>query len=294
MSDLENMLNPIEIFDEPFADSSSYPTLMVSKLARENVKTILSGDGGDEFFAGYERYFKCLSTRKYNWIPEFAVKFPRHFISESDYGYGFLSKLAARFPDNYFDFISNFSLDQMKRILRPALYQYYLNFRTNLIEKYIRRPKDIPPLRRFQVFDSLWYLPGDILVKVDRCSMRMSLEVRVPLLDHRLVELSFKISDSLKYDSKRGKKILIKMLKRYFGKNYLNRRKRGFNIPLNEWSTNRHLQHSFQQALPEVTDFCNLENLKKLVEFHNAGKRDFSNNMWSISVLGDWMRRTYG
>jgi len=294
ISDVESLPDPVELFDEPFADSSSYPTYLVSRMAREKVKTILSGDGGDELFAGYARYFRCRSTGRFGWVPKSFVNIARFLMRESDCGYGYLSRLATQFPQNYFDFMAYFSDNQMKRMLSTTLYDYYREFRAALVEKYLTGPAEVDPIRRFQVFDCQWYLPGDILTKVDRCSMSVSLEVRVPLLDHRFIEASFRISDSLKFDAGRGKIILLKILGRYFDNSFLVRKKMGFSVPINEWFRQESLRDQYLHSLSNVADILNSEYLTELAEYHNRGKRDFSSSMWNILVLANWLKRTYG
>ena len=187
-----------------------------------------------------------------------------------------------------------FSDDQMKQMLPCAMYDYYRVFKSSLVRRYLKEPSDVDPIRRFQVFDCQWYLPGDILTKVDRCSMSVSLEVRVPLLDHRFIEASFKIADSLKYDTERGKIILFEILGRYFDNSFLKRKKMGFSIPVTEWFRQSDFQVHYKHSLESVGDFVNTEYLKKLIAYHDKGKRDFSASMWNIFVLGNWLEKTYG
>jgi len=289
ISDLRNLPDPIALFDEPFADSSSYPTYLVSKIAREKVHTILSGDGGDELFCGYKRYFNCLATSRIQRIPPAIFELCRRCLPKYFRGYTYCTKLSARFPQNYFEFISYFFGSEMIEMLPPSLHDYYRQFRQDLLKRYLSGPRGISPMKRFQVFDLQWYLPGDILTKVDRCSMAVSLETRVPMLDHRLVELNFKINDSLKYDRIKGKTILRKILGRYFDNSFLNRPKMGFGIPLPHWFMNGSLDEDYFSAVDNVGDMLNRKYLTGLLELHKKGRVDLSSRLWNILVLGKWL-----
>lgn len=288
--DLKNLPDPISLFDEPFGDSSSYPTYLISKAARGKVKTILSGDGGDELFAGYSRYSQCLLTEKFRNLPKIIFNSLTQLMPEYFFGYDFLSRLSEKFPQNYFNFVSYFQPYQLKKILSPALYEYYLQFRQDLVKRYLSR-KDINPIRSFQVFDFEWYLPGDILTKLDRCSMSVGLETRVPLLDHRFVELSFRICDSLKYSHGKSKAILKKMLEQHFGKDFLKRPKKGFNIPQAQWLGQEFLNQKYTCLSNNFGEAIDVKYLNKLAEFHKKGKRDFSNCLWLVSVFENWAER---
>jgi len=289
ISALRSLPDPVHLFDEPFADSSSYPTYLISKVAKEKVNTILSGDGGDELFSGYIRYFSCLRTSRIQRVPAEVFKLLLSCLPQHITAYRYCVKLSNRFPQNYIDFISCFSYKQMEKILPPILYDYYKQFRQDIVEKYLLRPQTANPMRKFQAFDFQWYLPGDILTKVDRCSMAVSLETRVPLLDHRLVELNFKISDSLKYNRVRGKLILRRILKRYFNDNFLDRRKQGFAIPLRQWFMDGSLDKDYLSSVDAVDDMLNTEYLKGMLELHKKGRNDFSFCLWNILVLGKWL-----
>ncbi|HEY6049983.1 MAG TPA: asparagine synthase (glutamine-hydrolyzing), partial [Thermoanaerobaculia bacterium] len=219
-------------YDEPFADSSAIPTMLVSKFAREHVTVALSGDGGDELFWGYQRYFAYRKMRG-------ALAGPRWLRRGAGAALGLvpdrrfrragalLAEEAAN-EDRYLRFVKVLTQVEVERLAgRPAeLPELYRDARDRIGES----REDAVSIR-----DLVSYLPEDILTKVDRASMAFSLEARVPLLDHRVVELSLSLPFDLKYRDGQGKHILRKVLYRRVPRELIDRPKMGFGVPLRRW-----------------------------------------------------------
>jgi len=244
-----------QFFDEPFADSSQIPTMLLSKLTRLHVTVALSGDGGDELFAGYDRYFWMYRLRRIKArLPSFA---PRWL--------GMLAGIASRertfpviarmFPSPQRWLARTDALYHLARMLEHYADYGYLYRTTPMSVATLRDGPvlrdegepigviDDPQLRRdfpdlldwMQLVDQKTYMVEDILHKVDRASMAYGLEARVPLLDRRLVEFSWRIPQAMKLDRMHGKRLMRSVLGRYLPGNLIDRPKRGFSIPLTDW-----------------------------------------------------------
>jgi asparagine synthase (glutamine-hydrolysing) len=225
-------------YDEPFSDSSALPTFLVSELARTGVTVSLTGDGGDEIFGGYNRYMVTLDEVAQTWAPEWARRsiFP-YLASHWPSGVRGRSRIeriiAGRQDGNYVErTLSLFGRGLGQRCLQPNLadgYDPLLRW-----EKILAR-RDIPLTQRMQVNDIESYLPGDILVKVDRASMAVSLETRAPLLDHELAELAAQIPTKRLVDRRSGKKLLKHVARDLVPASAVDRPKMGFGIPIDLW-----------------------------------------------------------
>ena len=241
-----------DCYDEPFADSSQIPTLLLSRLTRQSVTVALSGDGGDELFGGYDRYYWMERLRQFSrpraaghllaWV---ADRFPRGtvfpllrrisknpaLVPKADEWYH-LARMARRAGDyGYLYRTTPMSVCALRD--RPLLAQE-AEPASILDDRDIQR--DLPDLIDWMQFvDQQTYLPDDILQKVDRASMAYSLEARVPLLDHRVVEFAWKVPGRLKLKNKRGKILMRELLARYLPSSLIERPKRGFSVPLSAW-----------------------------------------------------------
>ncbi len=218
-------------YDEPFGDSSAIPTMLVSRFAREHVTVALSGDGGDELFWGYIRYLDYARLRRALALPRFLRRVAAVFLSRLPSSrLRTASTLIGRSPtdDHYIRWLEYFDNATIVRLLGksaelPALY-------SEARGRLASGRQDAA-----SILDLVSYLPEDILTKVDRASMAFSLEARVPLLDHRLVEFAISLPFALKYRHRRGKHLLRKILYRRVPRRLLERPKMGFAIPLAEW-----------------------------------------------------------
>jgi asparagine synthase (glutamine-hydrolysing) len=287
-------------YDEPFGDSSAVPTYYVSKAAREQVTVALSGDGGDESFAGYKRYAYDaednrvrsrfpLSFRNQivaplsNWYPEFESA-PRIFR-----GKAFLQRLAQDPLEGYLARITvapaireSLLSGDVKRELRD--YDPLDQFR----EHYNRAGTD-DLLSRIQYLDIKTYLTDDICVKVDRASMAVSLEVRSPLLDHRFMELASRIPSRLKLRNGVGKRIFKQSISGMLPKGFLDRPKQGFGVPVAEWFRGE-LREEAQEILFEPDGLLNVEQLRKVWNRHQQKVQDHSAILWGVFMFRQWQR----
>ena len=288
-------------YDEPYADSSAVPTYYVSQAARRHVTVALSGDGGDENFAGYRRYFyDCLEDRARSFLPE-GIRRPvfgalGSWYPKLDWAPRFLRAqatfraLSRGSPEGYFYSVSAVKPD-MKSALLSGGFQRSLNGYDPLtiFDDYYNRPKNADHLSRLQYLDIKTYLVDDILVKVDRASMANSLEVRSPLLDHVLMELIARMPSSLKLRGKIGKYIFKQALEPILPREILTRPKQGFGVPLAEWF--RGSLKSLGEdviATPDPLGILNRKTVSDLWHKHQSGLRDFSTVLWTILMYRRW------
>ena len=301
------------VYDEPFADSSQIPTLLLSKLARSQVKVSLSGDGGDELFAGYTRYKLGSSVwAKLKWFPEPV----RRTLA------GVIEALPPSSWDKLFSRIailnqgiSGLSLpgDKMHKLADVLRAKDSEAVYRTLISQW-RNPKDVMLAYRGSInaepnlgtcanlnlnfielmmySDTLQYLPDDILTKVDRAAMSVGLETRIPFLDHRIIELAWQCPSSLKMQDGVGKWPLRELLSSYLPSNLIDRPKMGFGVPIDSW---------LRGPLREWAEACLSE--KKLGERgyfkpkvirqrwreHLSGKRNWQHSLWSILMFQTWI-----
>lgn len=293
-------------YDEPFADSSSIPTYYVCGMAREHVKVCLSGDGGDENFAGYRRYrydFLENQVRRVlpGWFrtPVFGALgrvYPKaDWLPQVFRGKTLLSNLS-RSPERAYWHTMTWFTPEMKRVLyqerhRAAL-EGYDSF--SVMQEYFERSRGWDPLARIQYLDIKTYLPDDILAKVDRASMAHSLEVRVPLLDHVVMEYAATIPSSLKLKDGQGKYILKRALADLVPREVLDRSKMGFSIPLAQWLRGELRSHFDSRVLARESFVGSLFHeaaIRRWWGEHLRGQRDHAYVLWALLVLEEWGRR---
>src|SRR6185436_9971639 len=230
----------IEHFDEPFADSSAIPTWYVSEMARRHVTVVLSGDGGDELFGGYDRYLPHPRVAAYDrYVPgmlrpmaAFAAAWWPHDLR----GSRFLRHVSADSASRYIDSIRFFDAGE-----KALLFAQDLAGRHELLDSeaqalcYFERSARLPWPSRMMRFDTETYLPGDILTKVDRMSMAHSIESRVPLLDNEVLQFALTLPPHFKIKDGRRKHILKEVAAQLLPREWLDRRKQGFGVPLDQW-----------------------------------------------------------
>ena len=278
-----------EYCDEPFADVSQIPTLLVSKIAKKNVTVVLSGDGGDEFYGGYNRYFHCLNAlKKLSFLPLSLRK-----VLKKSY-LPLRPLLSCLIKEKW-----SSRLDVIHKILEcqsiDEIYAHALNYWPELsadLKKSSVSDKVRPylsDLAYMQYHDSVHYLPDDILAKVDRCSMHASLETRVPFLDHRLVEFSWRIPDNLKYQNGTTKWLLRNILYRYVPKELIERPKMGFGIPLDIWLRGP-LKDWAWSLLEDVkkSDRIPFAPIEKRMLEHQSGQFNWQYSLWGILMWQQW------
>jgi len=298
-SDAMNLIEDIfEAYDEPFGDSSAIPTMLVSKLAKQYVTVTLSGEGGDELFFGYGAY------KWANRLDNPFLKTARKPISNV------LSSFNSRFrrASKLFEFSSSDNINS--HIFSQEQYLFSNTELDALLEKpYSDNKSDIfslaalsdkrhlMPNEKQALFDIEYYLPYDLLTKVDRASMRYSLETRVPYLDHRIVEFALNLSPKLKYKNGVSKYLLKEILYQYVPESFFNRPKQGFAIPLEKWLKNE-LSFLIEDFLNEkiVTQFgvVRYQEVDRLKKMFHSGHDYLYNRIWLLIVLHKWMVKNVG
>jgi len=296
------------MYDEPFADSSQIPTYLVSKMTRQHVTVALSGDGGDELFAGYERYFH---THKYSKIlkqPQALLNFEAFLLDQLSPSSA--NRLSRLLPKRIGDLIAGHKLQRIPPILRDAslssLYQRTLTHTENPGSLLLSGSESSEPVwleadsmnfnddfAMMQYIDSKDYLPGDILTKVDRASMAVSLEARVPLLDHRVVEFAWTLPQNLRVRNGEGKWLLKQVLYKHVPKNLIDRPKMGFGVPigtwlrgpLKDWAEDLLSEHSLKE-----TEIFKPETIVQRWNEHKTGKVNWEYHLWDVLNLQAWAK----
>jgi asparagine synthase (glutamine-hydrolysing) len=282
--------------DEPFGDSSMLPTYYISCLARQHVTVALSGDGGDEAFAGYERYRIDLHDREYSWLPSWAGRWYReklHSMIPRDMpGRSLAYSISLPWQDRYTEGIS----------FQPVQRQFGLLTRDfvgkweplKIFRLLLDKAPAADPIGRVLYLDSKTYLPGDILTKVDRMSMLTSLEVRVPMLDHVFLEWVTGLTTEWKMRGVNQKYILKRLAERVgVPRDVLYRRKQGFALPLVHW-----IRHELKDLILTVMleprtlqrGYFDPQAVRKLLDEHFTERRDHSGRIWRLLMFELWHR----
>jgi asparagine synthase (glutamine-hydrolysing) len=291
-------------YDEPFADSSQIPTFLVSRFAREQVTVALSGDGGDELFGGYNRHFAAPSLwSKLRHVPmrlRAAAGYPLSRIPSSSWDWlarrrgagsahiggkiqkGFRVAASARsFDDIYVSFLDEWAFETSPVIGDHAVPAFPLDFGTAA-----------PDPIRMMYCDAVTYLPDDILCKVDRAGMAVSLEGRVPFLDHRVAEIAARIPLEMKISGGRGKQILRKLLGREVPPELFERPKAGFGIPVGEWIKGPLRPWAEELLDPRVLaghGWFDPAIVQRRWKEHLSGQRNSTPALWSILMFQAWL-----
>jgi asparagine synthase (glutamine-hydrolysing) len=297
------------IYDEPFADSSALPTYRVCGLARERVTVALSGDGGDEVFGGYVRYrWHAEEARARAMFPGAvgrallgagAALWPADPRVPGRLRLGATLAQLARDPATaYFTSVATLD-DGMRDSLRgPDLAAALQGYRAvEAIAGPMRRAPTDDPLARAQYTDMHTYLPGDILVKVDRASMAHSLEVRVPWLDHKLMGWAATLPHDLKLRGREGKALLKRAMEPRLPHDLLYRRKMGFAVPLGAWFRGplaARLKATVTSPRLAETGFFDMAALARLADEHQAGTADRSAALWTVLMFERFLEQVHG
>jgi asparagine synthase (glutamine-hydrolysing) len=298
------------MFDEPFADSSAIPTYLVSALARKEVKVSLSGDGGDELFGGYHRY---ISASRYWEVCKFpmlasASQFAARTVPDVAFN-GIAATLARINPR----FRESLGSEKLKKFLRAArsssadeLYRWFVSTSTDPValmvqgstEPPLRFPgiRNIPDLgnvcKELMWIDTRTYLPDDLLCKVDRASMAVSLEARVPLIDHRVAEWAWGLPQAYLYDGYKGKLLLRKLLASYVPPTLTERPKMGFGVPLAKWLRGPLKEWAGDLLAPDLVQRLGVLDPQATTKcwqqfLNNPGANP--NRIWSLVMLQGWL-----
>ena len=280
--------------DEPFGDSSAIPTYMVSKLAARDVKVSLSADGGDELFGGYDKYVVENRERNYRFIPSplrSAMGYIGRALPDSARGKNFLEHLALDGVNRYLDASTFFKLEDQKRLFRPEVFELMSTDPTRSEVEHLRKHNG-NWLSSLQYLDLKSYLPLDILTKVDRMSMAHSLEARVPLLDHKLVEFAATIPAEFKLKQGVTKHIFKKAMRGVLPDAIIDRRKHGFAVPLGQWFKGRFDDFLHDLLLSDTSKrrgILNTSHVEHLIRLHRGG-RPLDNQLWTLISFELWCR----
>ncbi len=293
-------------YDEPFADSSAVPTYYVSKAAREHVTVALAGDGGDENFAGYRRYYFDHRENMVRGLLPHGIRRPvfgalAGLYPKADWaprifrGKATFQNLARSPIEAYFRSVSAVQVEVKEGLLDGDLRRHLRAYDSlDVLRGYYEKANTTDCLSRIQYVDIKTYLPDDILVKVDRASMANSLEVRAPLLDHKLMELAATMPASIKLRGRNGKYILKKALERVLPESILYRDKMGFAVPIARWLRTDIKDFAHDVLMNRNSDaHLNATTIKQLWTEHQSGFRDRSTELWALLMFRLWERQFF-
>ena len=304
-NDLKHSVDEILLnFDEPFADSSSLPTYLVSNKTKSHVKVALTGDGGDEVFGGYNKYYIGKLNTKYTSLVPKGVhkqihKFVPSLLKRKDDDRGFKYKLdkllnAIDYSDGYYwDIISlGFEGSDINELLSSSYQE------TNLFDYYKKKTKIANPksLNDFRTIDKHISLEGDMLVKVDRTSMLNSLECRAPFLNKEIYDYTMSLPEDFLLNKWSKKHILKEAFKTEFPEGFLDKSKQGFGVPVGDWlreGLKNELLSYIEPKLLESQNIFNARAITTLVESHISSKKDSTFKVWAFFCFQKWYVKTF-
>jgi asparagine synthase (glutamine-hydrolysing) len=290
------------IWDEPFADESQIPTLLLSRLARQHVTVALSGDGGDECFGGYARHFMLSRLAPAFRLPSMPRRMAAHALTllSAQTMDGVLAKLPL--PAGLRPLLRSESLQKIARVLDVSdereLYERLISAtgEPSTSAGASDGTQDVPSLPdavgRLIYRDMVGYLPGDILVKLDRATMAASLEGRCPFLDHRVVEFAWRLPTAVKVRDGQGKWLLRQVLRRYLPEALFERPKQGFNVPIGAWLTGPlrdWAQDLLDRSKLQRTGFFDSGRVESCWQEHLSGRRDRASELWAVLMVQAWL-----
>jgi len=288
----------IKMFDEPFADSSAIPTYYVSRLASRHVTVALSGDGGDEMFGGYDRYLdsglSCVTDKLPHSFRKTLIGLPAGLLPESFPGINILRYLAADSDQRYIAKMTKGVSWIHGKLFSPELARLAGTTDPSItLLKLLPKVQMHDSITRRQYLDCKTYLPGDIMTKVDRASMSVSLEARAPILDHCFVEFAFRVPVHYKVRGRTTKYMLKQLAYKLLPHEIIDRPKMGFAMPVAQWINSdwRDMSEDLvigRRALQR--DNFSPEYLNHIMSEHRRGRRDHSYIIWTLMVLEMWYR----
>lgn len=303
VDDLRDSIDSILLnFDEPFADSSSLPTYLVAHKTRQHVKVALTGDGGDEVFGGYNKYYMGkLNTRYTSIVPEFIHRNLKSaadpFLSTKDDKRGNRFKLkkllnAINYKDEfYYNIISlAYQPKEIQRLLKEELHE------NESLGYYKKKVTGSSSLVDFRNIDKIISLEGDMLVKVDRTSMLTSLESRAPFLNKKLWNFTAQLPDSYLMKGWNKKYLLKESFKKYFPENFLDKSKKGFGVPVGDWlrdHLSEELESYIEPGFLDTQQIFNKQEIITLVNNHLSGKVDNTFRVWTFYCFQKWYKEIY-
>jgi asparagine synthase (glutamine-hydrolysing) len=296
----------VEHYGEPYADSSAIPTYYVARETRKHVTVALNGDGGDESFAGYERYAAMRLAERYHRIPallrESVVRHAIELIPSSETKRSRIRDVkrfihAASLPkvERYLRWVSVFDSEAKQDLYTEDFRQQTGGFSAaGMLDPWFARANGSGIVDAALLADIMTYLPNDLLVKVDIATMANSLEARSPFLDHHVIEFAASLPEQFKLRGLTTKYLLKRMLKQLLPAENLDRRKMGFGVPIGHWLRGKLQPFLRETLLTEASLNRGLfrpEAVKRLVELHTRGERDHSHQLWTLLMLELWFQR---
>ena len=288
---IELLPDLVKAYDEPFADSSAIPTYYVSKYTREHVTVALSGDGGDELFAGYSSYDKMMMLNKKKHYPKALFSAINKMIPDYMFGKG-MSYYLSKDKENIGAYFNLWKDYERREVFLPEIRSNFeKNYAENLKMDFLNKSSDADFLTKMQQLDMQTYMVDDILTKVDRASMMNSLEARVPLIDHKFAELSFTIPSELKMKGNIKKYILKESFSTILPPEIISHKKQGFAIPLSIWfkgNLKEYANESLRNS-NQLYNFLEKDKVVAILDNHQKGKRDYSEKIWTLLFLNEWL-----
>lgn len=286
----------IDIYDEPFADSSAVPTLLVSEFAKKQVSVVLGGDGGDELFLGYGMYqwAKRLKSPILSLLRMPIAGLLR--LKPNDVSFKKASKLFA-YPKR--KKLASHIFSQEQFLFSQAEVERLVTFPITNYEALLSTQfglMNCDPMLQQSLFDLQYYLQDDLLVKIDRATMRVGLEARSPLLDYRIIEFALNLDTALKYRNQESKYLMKKILYQYIPENFFKRPKKGFSIPLIEWLQTdlRFLIEDFlSRKVIEKHNIVHYQQVKQMKEAFLKGETFYYNRLWVLIVLHQFLEKNF-
>lgn len=286
------------VYDEPFSDSSQIPTCLVAQMTKKHVTVALSGDAGDEVFGGYQRYFLAPQLfNKLSFIPMPLRKVSSQTIKAISPG------IWDKLP-----YITGDKAHKLASILDIAgPYQVYDRLITHWSDLENPVVSDVDPIRykfsddmtfqeNMMLLDSKTYLPDDILVKVDRAGMHVSLESRIPFLDHRIVEFAWSLPMEFKIQNGSGKRILRDVLYKHVPKKLIDRPKKGFGVPIGPWlrtDLKEWAESLLTREMINRSGLLDYNKIKQKWDEHQSGRRNWQYHLWDVIIFQDWYNKNF-
>ncbi|MCC7498369.1 MAG: asparagine synthase (glutamine-hydrolyzing) [Bryobacterales bacterium] len=296
----------VEHYDEPFGDSSAIPTLYLAGMTRRHVTVALSGDGADEVFGGYRRYRMGVAEDRARlalpaWFRERVVGCAARYYPKFDYlprifrAKATLAGISTGLAGAYYSAVTALGDGALAAMLSPEMNRARADYtpRAAFCERF-QAYAHLPALQQMQAVDYETYLPGDILVKVDRATMAHSLESRAPWLDHRIAELAGRLPASYKLKGGVGKYVFKAAMRPHLPTDLLGRTKMGFSVPLRQWFHGS-LKPVFEAAVlrPEMERYVSPREVKRIWAEHQAGFRNHQVTLWNLLMLARWDEHHY-
>ena len=288
-------------YDEPFADASAIPMYYITKMAKEKVTVVLTGDGGDESFAGYYRYKDYYLGKRYNVIPKVirriiptlvnTIPITKGRYNFVGYAKTFVNSFELPMDDKYIEYLSTFNIEMKENLYSYAFKRAVKS--NNQFKQFFDKSSGWSTLAQMQYVDIKTSLPEDMLVKVDRMASANAIETRAPLLDYPLMEFAATIKPDLKLKGLNGKYILKQSMKELLPREIIRRKKAGFAVPIRDWFRSELKDLVNQVLLDRETlkrNYFDEYYIKKIVDSHQRGTNDFSYHIWALLNLELWHR----